>query len=238
MRLHVLVATPSVGQCKFLYSLSLCNMIGHFCTTQVFPECMDQSIEFTGIEGSGVSAARETFIDKALGGNYTHLLFIDEDMMFPRDGLHQLLRRRQDMVGANYRKRVPPGDWLSINLTRTGRVETSESKTGLEAVDYTGFGFFLLSRRALELVKPPRFLPRWIDEVNGYTTEDVVFMEKARDAGLTVYIDHDLSKHVAHLGQIDYRWDQDYSGLKTGLVSKDITDVARAEEARKLKAVA
>ena len=204
-------------------------MVGHFCTSQVFHECTEQSIEFYGIEGSGVSAARETFIDKMIEGDYTHLLMIDEDMMFPRDGLHQLLRRRQHLVGANYRKRVPPGDWLAISADRKGRVETTADKTGLESVNYTGFGFFLLSREALEKVKAPRFLLRWVEETNGYTTEDAVFFEKAHEAGLDVYIDHDLSKQIAHLGQMDYRFDGDYASNPTFLMSKDIADTEKVE---------
>lgn len=238
MRLKVMVATPSVGQCRFSYATSLCQMIGHFCTTQVFPEVMQQVIKFEGIEGSGVSSARETFIDKALADDYTHLLFIDEDMMFPVDALHQLLRRRQDMVGVNYRKKVPPGDWLAVSVDARERVPTTEASSGLQEVEYTGFGFFLMSRKALEAVKPPRFLLRWLDDVNGYSTEDVVYMQAARAAGMTVYIDHDLSKQIGHLGFLDYRYDNDYSTIRTAYVSSDTENAKKLEEKARLKAVA
>jgi len=238
MELKVLVCTPSVGQCKFTYSMSLCNMIGHFCTTQVFPECKQQQIEFAGIEGSGVSSARESFIDKALEGDYTHLLFIDEDMMFPNDALHRLLRWRQDMVGVNYRKKLPPGTWLAVSADEKERVETTEESKGLQEVTYTGFGFFLMSRKALEAVKPPRFLLQWLDDMNGYSTEDVVYMKKAREAGMKVYIDHDLSKEIGHLGTLDYRYGTDYSTIKTAFVLTDVDSARKAEEYRKLKAVA
>ena len=214
-KVKVMVATPSVGQCKFLYANNLAQLFGYYMSAKVFPEGESQAIEFSGIEGSGVSSARETFINRALADDFTHLLFIDEDMMFPKDGLHQLLRRRQDIVGANYRKRLPPGDWLAVDLDKKGRVPTDETKSGLEAVHYTGFGFCLLSRKAMEAVTPPRFMLEWIPEANGYTTEDVIWFTKARDAGLTAYIDHDLSKHIGHIGMLDYRWDQDYSNIKT-----------------------
>ena len=238
MKLKVLICTPSVGQCKFSYSMSLCNMVGYFCTTQVFPECMTQEVEFYGIEGSGVSSARETMIDKALEGDYTHILFIDEDMMFPKDALHQLLRRRQDMVGANYRKKLPPGTWLAVSVDEQERVATTDASSGLQEVTYTGFGFFLMSRKAMEAVKPPRFLLRWLDDINGYSTEDVVYMQKAREAGMNVYIDHDLSKQIGHLGILDYRYNNDYSTIKTAYVLTDVAHEKKAEEHRQLKAVA
>jgi len=40
-----------------------------------------------------------------------------------------------------------------------------------------------------------------------YTTEDVAFMERVAKIGEEVYVDHDISKRVYHVGDFVYKYD-------------------------------
>jgi hypothetical protein len=52
----------------------------------------------------------------------------------------------------------------------------------------------------------PWFLPKFIPEDNGYTTEDNPFYERVRNAGYKVFLDQDASKLVSHLGGSSWNW--------------------------------
>lgn len=214
MKLNVVIGTPSTGTCRTAFAFSLARLVAYFAQVRVWPEVAEQQLDFDEIEGSGIGANRDKIVQRFLARDEaTHLLFLDDDMLFTPDVLHTLARRRQPIVGCNYRMRQPPAPFVALNLDRTARVETTAGTTGLEPVTYTGFGVCLIERKVFEAVPMPRFLHTYTDH---YSTEDAPFFAKAREAGFTCYVDHDASKGVAHRGDFIYRWDGDYSQLGAG----------------------
>lgn len=210
--MKVVVATPSTGQCKSVFAFSLARMVTYFAQVRVYPEIEEQYMDFDSVEGSGIGSNRDYLVERALQKDgMTHLLFIDEDMQFSPNLLHGLARWRQPIVGCNYRMRVPPAEFTAVSLDRRRRVATTVETTGLEEVDYCGFGFCLIERRVLDAVHKPRFLGVYSEQ--HYSTEDAPFFNAARKAGFPVYIDHDSSKGIGHRGDLLYRWDEDYSNL-------------------------
>ena len=143
----------------------------------------------------------------ALKTNATHVCFIDEDMGFAPDTLHVLLRKRQPIVGANYPMRVPPMQFTALSMDQKTRVHTDGHKDGLEPAYYIGFGFAVIERQVFEKIPKPWFLGGYNLTTEKYTTEDHPFCRKSREAGYTVYVDHDASKRVWHVGSHNYRWD-------------------------------
>jgi hypothetical protein len=211
---NVVIATPSTGHCRTAFAFSLARLVAYFAQVRAFPEAEEQQLDFDSIEGSGIGANRDKLVERFLAKEgATHLCFVDDDMLFAPDTLHTLARKRQPIVGVNYRMRQVPAPFVALNLERTARVETTKDKSGLEPVTYTGFGFCLLERKVLEAVPVPRFLHTFTDH---YSTEDAPFFTKAAAAGFTCYVDHDASKGIAHRGDFIYRWDQDYSQLGVG----------------------
>jgi hypothetical protein len=208
---NVIVASPSTGNCKSAYAFSLARLVAYFAQVRVFPEIESQQMDFDSIEGSSIAANRDKLVDRFLAKpDATHLLFVDEDMIFAPDLLHILARRRQPIVGCNYRMRQPPAPFTALNLARMARIETTRESVGLEPAAYTGFGFCLIERRVFEAVAVPRFLAVFTDH---YSTEDSPFFAKATEAGFTCFVDHDASKGIAHRGDFVYRWDGDYAQL-------------------------
>lgn len=219
MSINVVIAWPSLGTPKNDFAFSLARLVAYFAQVRVFPEVAEQAVDVMTIEGSGISSQREDLCRDALAKpDMTHLLWIDEDMGFTPDCLHILARRRQPIVGANYRMRVPPADFTALKLDKSERIQTTDGVSGLEEAYYTGFGFCLIERKVLEAVPQPRF-PIWYNPDTGrYTTEDHPFFVAAREKGFPCYVDHDASKRVWHKGGMSYCWNEDYSALGKNFV--------------------
>jgi hypothetical protein len=219
---NIVVATPSSGQTRFIYAMSLARMVAYFAQVKSLPEIKTQQMDFIGLEGSGISANREWLVREALKKeDMTHILFIDDDMGFNPQTLNILISRRQPIVGCNYRIRVPPGDFTAVSLDGSSRVPTNKDKGGLEEVYYSGFGFCLIERKVFEAIDEPRFMIKYFEDQKYYSTEDSPFFEKAKEKGFPCYIDHDASKHVWHQGIVNYSWNNDYSNLGQGFGGKD-----------------
>ena len=131
----------------------------------------------------------------------THILWIDSDMKFPRDALHRLLARNEAIVGCNYTRRAPPYTPSTSDLDEKP-VYTREDSEGLEAVGIIGFGVLLTHVAVFDSLSQP-----WFTQYdNGYCTEDVPWARKVREAGHTIWVDHDLSKEVAHIGSVAFTY--------------------------------
>jgi len=53
----------------------------------------------------------------------------------------------------------------------------------------------------------PWYETPWRTDKRGYIGEDVFFCNKARDAGFKIWIDHDVSKEIGHVGTFEYKHD-------------------------------
>lgn len=204
--LHVAICTPSTGMVRTAYAHSLARLVMHYAQSRVFPEGGPQELSVYTIEGSGISGNRESLVVDALKAGATHICYIDEDMGFAPDTLHVLLRKRQAIVGANYPMRVPPMQFTALSMDAKTRVHTDATRDGLEPAYYIGFGFAVIQTKVFETLAKPWFLSGYNLTSERYTTEDHPFCKKAREAGFPVYVDHDASRRVWHVGYHNYRW--------------------------------
>lgn len=167
--------------------------------------------------GTYVPVARQTLAEAALKGNYSHIMWLDADMRFPKDTVARLLAHDADIVGANYSTRTIPPRFVAIKQVGDShkgivplRCVTLPPSTGLEEVEAIGFGVTLMKVDVLRKLHDPAgtlghwFQTRWDDETQLHMGEDVYFCRLARRAGARVFVDHDLSKEVAHVGTIEY----------------------------------
>ena len=227
-KIYVGVATPSSGQTKMCYAISLAKMVAYFSNNRLLPDLEEQRMEFLSVEGSGISENREILTRNALAvPELTHLLWIDDDMGFHWDTLHMLMARRQPIVACNYRRRVPPGEFTASQVDGNGYIQVTETSSGLQEAYNCGFGFCLIERRVLEVVKPPRYILSWNDTHQRYSTEDFCFFSQAREAGFPVYIDLDASRRVWHEGSVGYSWRGNYADI----LPKDMPLAPKAADA-------
>ena len=206
--LTVAIATAYVGHPCMEYCVSIAELILYFGSHAVFPDDPRQGIRYLTPENSCVlSANRERHAEAFLKTDFTHLLFIDADMAFEPQALNIMAARRLPYVACNYPMKMRnKNQFTALALDKKTRVWTGEDSTGVEEVDFTGFGFALIERRVFEAVPRPRFLIGYNTVQDVYTTEDAPFCHKVRDAGIPINVDHDASKLVWHMGAWAYRY--------------------------------
>lgn len=185
------IAVPAHDTVPALFANDLARL--YATTRDAVPVCT-----LAMMVGTFVHHAREKLLhDVTELWGATHVLWLDADMVFPADAALRLLKHDVDVVAANYVTRVPPS---RPTARRDGQCISSAEATGLEAVDHVGMGVFLMKTALVRDIPRPRF---WYSTPT--ETEDVFFCNLLRSAGRTIYIDHDLSKQVGHVGTHTYR---------------------------------
>lgn len=153
---------------------------------------------FTVSQGGLLINQRTFLISMCLGNSsISHVLLLDSDMRFPPDTIDRLLDHKKDIVGVNYLQRQAN---LTTAENKQGPIDSTD-KTGLEEVDKIGLGVTLIDVDVFKILMQPWFATPWDGEK--YTGEDVFFCKKAQDTGYNIYIDHDLSNEVKHIGGIE-----------------------------------
>lgn len=134
-----------------------------------------------------------------------YLMFLDTDMTFPANTLEVLLGHDKDIVGCNYLRRRPPHNSTVVGLDC--RVIGTDHR-GLEEVAAVPTGVVLIKREVLKKMEFPWFLTVYRKHEDGKIVqygEDVTFCLQARNAGIKVWCDHELSLKVSHLGVVGHR---------------------------------
>jgi hypothetical protein len=192
------------------FAYSLATMFSYVAANKIrtLPEAnIDMSLQI--VESSNWIENREQIVEHALGTDRTHIMWLDDDMSFQPQILEILLGRRQRCVLSNYL--IKTDDWqekpqyVAVDLDGK-RVPVDKTFTGIQPISYSGFGCSVMEVSIFKEVLFPRFLPKPNMEMKKYTTEDNPFFEKVREAGIPVYLDHDASKLLTHIGQAAWNW--------------------------------
>lgn len=200
----VVVAIPSQDHCPIEFALSLLHM-----ATTTIQEDSDLELLVTRVTSSILLNARHILACDALSTNATHILWIDSDMIFPPDTLLRLLARNVDLVGANCVARRPPFPFTAKD-SKENRLATTSRTTGLEEVFGVGLALFLMKTQILRELTPPWFTFDWKERL--FAGEDYGFCSRVRARGHRIWIDHDLSKEVKHVGSFAFGIEQGRSG--------------------------
>jgi len=207
--LRIAVAIPSHDMCMASFAYDLGQMMLY--SGIALPD--NAEIGITLVTGTYIHQARQELLAHMLGTGVTHALWLDSDMRFPKETLVHLLKRDKDIVGANYPHRAfPPGyvaikrgGWHKKDDLGEKCVTTMES-SGLDSVDAIGFGCVLTRLGPLHAL--PKDEPWfWYEMVFGdrHVGEDVYFCRLVKEKlGLEIFVDHDLSKECAHIGQFEF----------------------------------
>lgn len=213
-RVCVAIATHDMNPAAF--TVSLANMMAH-SVSQLPPE---GEIGAVKVQGTYVHQARQQLLEHAIGRHkshgLTHLLWVDADMKFPKDALMRLLAHNQPVVGVNYCQRGYPFEFVAIKTVgwthdeTSARLFTGKDSTGLEEVEALGFGMVLMRLDIMDCLPSLDDKP-WFgfDFIGGrkQVGEDVRFCKFLTDAGHKIYVDHDLSKDMAHIGSYEFECD-------------------------------
>lgn len=211
--LRIAICTPA-GQFKNWTSQCIPNLVANFLESKCGENVNSKTCRFFVNEGSVLPEVRTALILSALKYDATHILWIDSDMVFPWNSIQLLLRHGKHFVGVNYPRRTPPHIPTTYKTTNEDLTECGESglvwsgpyDQGLQEVTHVGFGLVLMEMTVVLGIREHfgKDYPFFKHKEFGYKFggEDVHFCHSAIEAGFKIYVDHDLSKNVAHLGEM------------------------------------
>lgn len=149
-------------------------------------------------ESSCLSKSRQTALNRAVHEDFTHILFIDDDMKFDPQAFDLMRKREKPFIAPNILLRSTETPHTNTQALDKGFVH-SVGKTGIEEMYSTGLAFALIQADALRNIAPPHFPVLWIEEEQDYLREDMAFCHILRKNNIGMYVDHDASRHVWHI---------------------------------------
>lgn len=215
-RLHIGVCTPyrtNYNHTKFTKSLFALTKIGQICHIDS--------------ERCAIAEARNLMVKYAIEEGCTHVLFIDDDMVFPHDTLIRLLQHKKDIVGAVAFQRRPEHLPCTYNLepldsTLLSAVECLDK--GLQPFDAIGSSCILIRTEIFKSIPYPWY--KWGDTSLGVMVkqgglgEDLSFCIRAKQHGFQTWADTDFV--ITHLGdetQVDRKYYEAYK-KETNLIER------------------
>jgi hypothetical protein len=161
--------------------------------------------------GGYVAHNRNALVDIAQKNQSTHLMFIDNDMVFQPSAIQRLIDHDKDIVGANYNARGVP-DKPIVSTVKMINPET-DPNGGKDKVYSTtmpaqlfkcyglGTGMLLVKMKVFNELEKPYFVA-WEDANGEHHTEDIDFCRKAGEAGFDVWCSPTIK--VEHIGTYFY----------------------------------
>lgn len=145
--------------------------------------------------GQSPAENRNVIIKQALEGNFTHIFFIDDDVLIPPHSLHQLVARKKDIVSGLYLQRRFPHAPIAFNVAlNDGRCRykfLNSGETGLVEVVNFGLGCALIHTDVFRKMEEP-----WIriGQLNKQEwNDDIEFFNRAREQyGYQLFLDLDV----------------------------------------------
>lgn len=194
-------------------------------------------IAFAWYSGSPrVDALRDQAGADAVAGGFSHLLFLDADMVWPTDVLDRMLAHHdRGIVSGFYTLKSPP--YTPVALTNGVRTEGSvvttyehdvdaalDDRPDLRPQQVVGMGCTLIPTSIFaQLGARPWFAYGIDDEGWPMVSEDVAFCEKARSAGVSVWLDPLVRCGHVTTQIVDHRWHQQTQALVRGTMIGAIT---------------
>lgn len=211
----VKILTPAyMGQVTTHYMHSLIEFIpyamsnGVGVTFETMPNC------------SLISLGRNVMQTRALRDpNWTHLMWIDSDIRFPKEAIISMLFDDKPIMGGFYPKKALPIDMASSPMP------DGEETEYLFETDYVATGFMLIKREVIEKMQeayPERrfhyqgddnyydLYSPYIDEESPnrlFLTEDYAFCRLARKVGYKSYMSKRFT--LGHIGVYEFNYNNE-----------------------------
>ena len=196
--MKLLIAVPTLENVPVDFMESLMDLACHL---------KDEGIDFKlKIEaGTLVYFARESLARYAIANRFTHVLWLDSDMVFPPETLTYLYKEMEetgaDFISGLYFRRCPPFspvafDTLEIKDGKASWTDYTGELSGLHEVGGVGFGCALMKTDML-LEMAATYGDFFGPILN--VGEDLAFCWRARQLGYKILLDCNLKLgHVGH----------------------------------------
>lgn len=168
------------------------------CLTNLIERLHEDGIAFETklLSGTLVYVARNRLVDHAINNNFTHVLWLDADMVFKPDILDDLMFSGHDFVCGRFNARRKP--YIACQFKKLVPIEVVEDYPAETfQIAGTGFGCVLTSVDILKKVAQLEgscFLP------TSGLGEDLAFCARCHDNGIKMYCEP--TAVVGHIGHI------------------------------------
>jgi hypothetical protein len=183
MNTRIAIGLPTNRGVKPQTVLSLMEMVNH--------SKFDYHV-LVSTKGYNTAENRNWIVAQAVKNNCTHLLLLDDDMVWEKDSIDKLLSHNKRIVGAKYSIRRVTDEHDEVIEYMDG-----EKVTDLFKCNALGGGLLLIKTEVFQNIKPPFFWYKILDIGAVSMSNDWWFCEKAREAGYNVWCDATLKpKHI------------------------------------------
>lgn len=199
-RLAILLPCRDILHTSFAYDLA--RLTAYWSARHV-PK--GGSLHLFTSQGTLIADQRQNLILEALNVEADYVLWLDTDMRFPKDIVDRLHARNLDVVAANYSTRRMPCKPVAFGdeFCKT-HVYTNEDSASVEEVYAIGMGAMLEKADVYKRLALPFFSIGYSRVSQDFYGEDVFHCHRLREAGVKIYVDHDVSKEVRHIGTFEY----------------------------------
>lgn len=159
--------------------------------------------------GGYAARNRNSAVEAARSNNATHLMFVDNDMVFPASGIQRLIDADKDIVGGMYNARGVPGQPVVSTVKmidpatdpNAGKTYATEFPAQLFKCYGLGTGFMLINMQVFDKLEKPYFISGESSNGNAFT-EDIYFCDKAHKAGIDAWCSPTIK--IGHIGTYEY----------------------------------
>ena len=199
---RVCVLVPSGGHWEAGFGYDLCKAMAWTASAGV-------SLNLFNVQGSILPSNRDQLVTAGKESGATHFMWFDDDMRFPKDTILRLLEHDKEIVCANYRMRNKSNKFTAY-AQGVGYIPTTPDSEGLEKVTSVGFGVLMCKASAFEKIDRPYFIIGFNEKTGDYVIDDGFCCIKWHEAGIELFVDHDLSKEVKHIATAELSVDGNY----------------------------
>jgi len=151
-----------------------------------------------------IDASRNLIVEHALEIGYDYILWVDSDMILPKNTLLRLLSHDKDIVSGVYSYKVINGENAVVKRYSKTEEDTYEDVSlkeiretkELMLVDGIGFGCVLTKVDIFNKIEQPWF--KYEKDLG----EDIFFCRKAQETGIEIFVDPTVK--AGHVGQVNY----------------------------------
>jgi GT2 family glycosyltransferase len=197
------------------------------------------------VHGQSPAKSRNLIAEAAIENNCTHVLFLDDDMILPKDVLTRLLAHDKDVVTALYLLRTfPHYPAMFDKKYENGKCRfafLTPEKKGLIPIVNGGLGCVLISTEVFRRLEKPWV--RLAEIAKDEWCDDIGFFNRVSEAGFEIFCDldcqvgHILSVHMWP-EQTDNGWMTNYRHLTGNVrIAQNIPGVKEIADEEKLQLV-
>jgi hypothetical protein len=196
--MRLAIGAPTRDMVPASFAVDLAEL---YAFSKQYGDFEDVTINF--VASSYIHVGAERFLAQAIRDwRATHVLWLETDMAFPKDAAIRLAKHKRPIVSTNPVMRHFP---IRFTAIRNGkRIATTSESSGLEEVDACGLAVMLMRTDVVQNLEKPWFRHEW-NEGEHDIGHDAVFCYRLKQLGHRIFIDHDLSKEIGHVGNYTYR---------------------------------